>query len=59
MVSEVNKLIHRLMKDPTSDFDDFALISLMANRLMSKEEVEQKVDLKTLCLKHNIDYNQL
>lgn len=59
MVSEANKLIHRLMKDPTSDFDDFALVSLLANRMMSKEDVEKQVDLKALCVKHNVDYNQL
>ena len=59
MVSEANKLIHRLMKDPTSDFNDFALVSLLANRMMSKEDVEKQVDLKTLCVKHNVDYNQL
>lgn len=59
MISEINKLIHRIMKDPTSDFNDFALISLMANRLASKEEVEKQVDLKALCIKHNVDYNQL
>ena len=61
MVSEINKLLHRIMKDnnPLVSFDDFALVSLLANRIMSKDEVEQKVDLKALCWLYDIDYNQL
>ena len=55
-VSEINKLIHRMLQKGDSDF---AYISLMANGIMSREEVEDKIDLKALCAKHDVDYNQL
>ena len=58
-ISEPNKLIHRMSKDSNCDFDAFAFVCLMANGMMSKEEVEEEVDLKALCAKHDVDYNQL
>lgn len=61
MVSEINKLLYRIMKDnnPLVSFDDFASISLLANGLMTKDEVEKKTDLRVLCSLYDIDYNQL
>ena len=58
-ISEPNKLIHRMSKDSSCDFDIFAFVCLMANGMMSKEEVEEQVDLKALCVKYDVDYNQL
>ena len=57
-ISEVNKLIYRLMKNNGS-FEELQLVSLMANGIIPQAEVENEIDLKALCKKHNVDYDKL
>lgn len=58
-VSETNKLIHKILKDATSKFEEMQYVSLMANGLLSQAEVEKQIDLKKLCIKYNLNYQAI
>lgn len=56
-MTEVNKLIYRMMKAQNpEDEDAFGLVCLMANHMMTRNQVEKKVNLEVLCDKYDVDY---
>lgn len=56
-ISEINKLIHKMMKAQNpEDEKAFGLICLMGNHIMTKNQVEEQIDLQALCDKYNVDY---